>query len=42
MGRKLGWQFELGFTWAHGDGGPSETEAPDGTAGYYYIGSEKR
>merc|ERR1712137_232947 len=30
------------FTWAQGDGGPSEKLAPDGGFGMYYIGKEKR
>ncbi|UIZ22873.1 hypothetical protein KXD40_003788 [Peronospora effusa] len=29
------------FTWAQGDGGPTEP-APDGGIGYYYIGDQKR
>ncbi|KUF97348.1 hypothetical protein AM588_10011667 [Phytophthora nicotianae] len=29
------------FTWAQGDGGPTEP-APDGGVGYYYIGDQKR
>lgn len=29
------------FTWSQGDGGPSETRAPDGGVGYYYIKDEK-
>lgn len=38
---KRGWPLVPGFTWAQGDGGPSDCEAPDGTAGYYYIGASK-
>ena len=30
------------FTWAHGDGGPSEHEAPDGGFGMYWIGKDKK
>jgi monoamine oxidase len=30
------------FTWAHGDGGPSEHPAHDGGIGMYWIGAEKR
>jgi monoamine oxidase len=30
------------FTWAHGDGGPSEHPAPDGGIGMYWVGAEKR
>eukprot|EP00854_Cymbomonas_tetramitiformis_P007280 gene7280-8669_t len=30
------------FTWAHGDGGPSEEKAPDGSVGLYWVGREKR
>ncbi|KAG7393871.1 hypothetical protein PHYPSEUDO_000048 [Phytophthora pseudosyringae] len=29
------------FTWAQGDGGPTEP-APDGGIGYYYVGDQKR
>lgn len=42
LAKKEGWELSRVFTWAQGDGGPSETESPDGGAGYYYIGSEKR
>lgn len=42
LGAKEGWEFTRAFTWAQGDGGPSEHESPDGGAGYYYIGTEKR
>ena len=42
MARKEGWTLSRLFTWSQGDGGPSEHESPDGGAGYYYIGAEKR
>ena len=30
------------FTWAQGDGGPSEEPAPDGGVGYYWLNAERR
>ena len=30
------------FTWAHGDGGPSDKASSDGGIGMYYLGKEKR
>ena len=30
------------FTWAHGDGGPSERAAPDGGIGMYWMGKEQK
>ena len=30
------------FTWAHGDGGPSEKPAPDGGIGMYWMGKEQK
>ncbi len=39
---KFGWPISQSFTWAQGDGGPSEKEAPSGGAGYYYIGALKK
>ena len=30
------------FTWAHGDGGPSEKAAPDGGIGMYWMGKEQK
>ncbi|KAL4087468.1 hypothetical protein PRIC1_013358 [Phytophthora ramorum] len=42
---RLAEQYHIGlreiFTWAQGDGGPTEP-APDGGIGYYYIGDQKR
>lgn len=31
------WMLRELFTWAQGDGGPSEERAPDGGAGYYWF-----
>lgn len=42
LATKYSWPISQSFTWAHGDGGPSEKEAPDGSAGYYYIGGLKK
>ncbi len=42
MAKRLGWELVPAFSWAQGDGGPSEKEAPDGGAGYYYFGDTKR
>jgi monoamine oxidase len=30
------------FTWAHGDGGPSDAPSPEGGIGLYWVGKEKR
>ncbi|POM70377.1 Lysine-specific histone demethylase 1 [Phytophthora palmivora] len=42
---RLAEEYNIGlreiFTWAQGDGGPTEP-APDGGIGYYYIGDQKR
>ncbi|TMW56550.1 hypothetical protein Poli38472_006560 [Pythium oligandrum] len=35
------WSLREIFTWAQGDGGPTEP-APDGGIGYYYLGDQKR
>lgn len=37
-----GFQLNELFTWAHGDGGPSEKESPDGGFGIYYLGKEEK
>eukprot|EP00514_Thraustochytrium_sp_LLF1b_P010709 CAMPEP_0184555034 /NCGR_PEP_ID=MMETSP0199_2-20130426/36589_1 /TAXON_ID=1112570 /ORGANISM="Thraustochytrium sp., Strain LLF1b" /LENGTH=496 /DNA_ID=CAMNT_0026951269 /DNA_START=87 /DNA_END=1577 /DNA_ORIENTATION=+ len=37
-----GWLLRQIFVWAHGDGGPLDEEAPDGGAGYYYVGRERK
>lgn len=37
-----GYKLHELFTWAHGDGGPSEKEAPDGGYGIYYLGNEEK
>lgn len=37
-----GWVLRQNFIWAHGDGGPNEEAAPDGGAGYYYVGGTER
>jgi monoamine oxidase len=37
-----GWARRHLFTWSHGDGGPAEACAPDGGAGYYFLGREGR
>lgn len=42
LAAKHGWSLTPCFTWAQGDGGPSDTEAPDGGAGYYWVGASKR
>lgn len=42
LSTKYKWPISQSFTWAHGDGGPSKKEAPDGGAGYYYIGGLKK
>jgi len=39
---EFGWDLEELFTWAHGDGGPSEHPAADGGVGAYYLGKEKK
>uniref|UniRef100_K3WGR4 Amine oxidase domain-containing protein n=1 Tax=Globisporangium ultimum (strain ATCC 200006 / CBS 805.95 / DAOM BR144) TaxID=431595 RepID=K3WGR4_GLOUD len=35
------WSLREIFTWAQGDGGPTDP-APDGGIGYYYLGDQKR
>mmetsp|Transcript_20336 Transcript_20336/g.33536 ORF Transcript_20336/g.33536 Transcript_20336/m.33536 type:complete len:494 (-) Transcript_20336:674-2155(-) len=40
--KEEGWKLKQIFIWAHGDGGPCEKEAPDGGAGYYYVGFENK
>ena len=42
MAKRNHWELIPAFSWAQGDGGPSEREAPDGGAGYYYFGDSKR
>jgi len=40
--REGNWELKEVFITAFGDGGPGNTEAPDGGAGYYYDGVEKK
>jgi lysine-specific histone demethylase 1B len=42
MGDEFGWQLNEVFTWAHGDGGPSEHPTEDGGWGAYWMGREKK
>ena len=42
LAKKQNWEMSQNFIWAHGDGGPSKTVAPNGAAGYYYIGGLKK
>ena len=42
MARELGTGAKQLFTWAQGDGGPSDHAAPDGGAGYYWLGAEQK
>jgi len=37
LGQEKGWRMHQLFTWAQGDGGPSESASPDGGAGYYCV-----
>jgi monoamine oxidase len=39
---RLGLRTRQAFTWAHGDGGPSDKPAPDGGVAAYFVGSERR
>lgn len=40
--KERGWGLRRLFTWSQGDGGPSDEAAPDGGAGYYYLGRERK
>ncbi|GBG31967.1 Amine oxidase family member 1 [Hondaea fermentalgiana] len=42
IAREEDWTLRQIFIWAHGDGGPAEEEAPDGGAGYYYAGLDRK
>ncbi|DAZ94117.1 TPA: hypothetical protein N0F65_008981 [Lagenidium giganteum] len=41
MAEEQHWGLREIFTWAQGDGGPTDP-APDGGIGYYYLGDQKR
>ena len=41
LAAEKGWALRRVFTWAQGDGGPSEAPAPDGGVGLYYDGASK-
>ena len=42
LARKYGLVITQTFTWAHGDGGPSDDPSPSGGVGYYYVGATRR